>query len=138
MLPLVLSELSSECPWQEKCEYMTFQQNNSEIKKKESIWGVISCGLALITLACSIIFLLSATYFEISNPGAIDETSSIAIITGLMLLLILAASFLGTILGFIGIFQASKKKTFPVIGAFLNSIILVGLVVLVLFGLLSE
>lgn len=100
--------------------------------------GITSSGLALITLACFVILLLSATYFETATPGGMNKNSPVAIIIGLLLLIILASNFLGAVLGFIGIFQASKRKTFPVIGAFLNSLILVGLIVLVLFSLLSQ
>ena len=115
---------------------MSFQQQTFVTRKKESLWGILSSVVALVSLACFIVFLLLATYIETATPGGMDEASALAIIFGILILLIFIANLFGAVFGFIGVFQTSKKKVFPVIGAFLNLIILFGLIGIILFGVL--
>jgi hypothetical protein len=116
---------------------MSFQ-NQVVPKKKESVLGIISCVIALTSLAFFICLILVGVYLESATPGGMQEDSSISVIFGLFLILIIPVSFLGAVLGFIGIFQTSKKKIFPVSGAFLNSLLFGGMIVAILFGIMTQ
>ncbi len=78
-----------------------------------------------------------AAYLESSTPGGVDDKSPAAIIAGFGIVVTLFFIFLGVILGFAGLFQANKKRLFPVTGAFLNLLFLLGVIGVIVLGLLK-
>lgn len=106
--------------------------------KKESLPGIIATIIALMTGAALIVLVLLAAYMETTTRGGIDEESSAAMIIGLLFFAVIPVSFIGTILGFAGLFQKNRRKTFPVFGAFLNLTIFCAIIVLIIFGLLAS
>lgn len=106
-----------------------------QVEIKESLPGIISTVIALLLGALSIALILLAVYLETTTAGGIDEDSPSAIGIGLGLFAIAPLSFIGAILGFIGLFQKNRRRTFPVFGAFLNLALLCGLIGLILFSL---
>ncbi len=108
------------------------------LKKKESILGIISSLIAVVVIASFIVALLLVAYFESSDPGGIDGESTIAMLSGGVLILLVFVNLIGALLGFAGIFQHDKKKAFPVLGAFLNSAVLAAISSLIVFSAVSQ
>ncbi len=112
--------------------------NATPENKKHSILGIISTLLALITGSIMLSLFIFSAYLDATTPGGVDEDSPAAILAGLGIFLTLAFIFLGTLFGFVGLFQNDKKKLFPAIGSFLNLFLLLGVIGVLILALLGN
>ncbi len=113
---------------------------------RQSGLGIASFVIGLISIVVMIIGFVAtvAALREFISPdGTIDpatidpmEVGTSMIIGGLAILGSLAISFVGLILGIIGIVQKNRRKVFGIIGVVLNGLLLVGFLGLFVIGLL--
>ncbi|WP_432662978.1 hypothetical protein R9X47_20615 [Wukongibacter baidiensis] len=73
-------------------------------------------------------------YLEITTPGGLHEESMEAFIIGLVFLLGLFLSLIGTGLGIFGTIQKNRKKLFAVLGLIFNAVLILFGIVLMIFG----
>ncbi len=113
-------------------------QNQAPERKKESLPGIIATVLALLTGTVLVVLVLMVTYLETTTPGGVDEQAPLSIFLGFVLFAIIPVSGIGTILGFAGLFQRNRRRTFPVFGAFLNLVLFCSVIGLIVVGLLAS
>lgn len=113
--------------------------------QKHAGLGIASFILALAALlgvVLSLVLSVSfATQFTNADPTEIERALSegdaeLATIMGVGLLIIgsIGLSFIGLILGIIGVFIKNRKKVFSIIGIVLNGLLVVGSLFLVIIG----
>lgn len=108
--------------------------------------GISSVIIAVLaTFVIVILFIvagsLASTLFESQDPAAIDpqslqsspEATTLAIV-GIGILGSFLLYLLGLILGVAGIFQGRKKRLFGILGAVLNGLVLLAVVLLFVVG----
>lgn len=119
--------------------------NNKTAPNKHSGLGISSFILALVSmLGLVIAFIVSvAAAAQFINVDPVDIQSSIMeggeelssfIGAGLLMLLAICISFIGLLLGIIGIFIKNRKKVFSIIGTALNGLIVIGTVLMMAIG----
>lgn len=110
---------------------------NSAEPQKQSVLGIISVFTAIATAGVVLILFVFAGYLESATPGGVDEESAAAIIAGLGIVGSMIFFVIGAVLGFAGLFQTSRKKLFPIVGAFLNLFFVLGVAGMIVLGVLK-
>jgi hypothetical protein len=98
---------------------------------KHTGFGIASFIISLAVGFLDFVLVAIAGVLEATTPGGMDEESAGAILLGLSLFGLAFVNLIGIGLGFAGIFQARRNKTFAVLG------IVIGLLTLVTMGLLA-
>jgi len=102
---------------------------------RSAVLGLISCCLAVAALALGALIVALFIADESASPRSRE---AIEILGGLSVLAFFAAALTGLVLGLVGVSQAGQDRTFAFIGLYFNGLILVGFVVLVCIGFLTE
>lgn len=105
--------------------------------KKHSGLGIVSMFMGVTTGIITFVIFVFAGYLESNTPGGIDDESPLAIIMGAGILLTVFLIFVGTVLGFVGLFQKDKKKLFPAVGSFLNLFLLLGVIGIIILSFIK-
>jgi hypothetical protein len=99
---------------------------------KESGFGIASFVLGLIMLVAWFV-LVSAAAIGVAEGAS--ESSPLMIVIGLFMFAGFGANLVGIVLGIIAVSKSNVKKTFAIIGISLNSIVMLGVIILMLIGL---
>ena len=91
----------------------------------------ILAGLEIIT-----VFVIGIA-IEVQNPGWADQESPGLMLLGLLIMGGLIMSFVGLVLGIIGLVQGQRSKVFPVLGLGFNGMIILGVIGLIVIGVLA-
>lgn len=100
--------------------------------------GIASFIIALVVGFLAFALVAVAGVLEATTPGGLDEDSPAAMFLGLGLFALVFVNIIGLILGFAGIFQARRNKTFGVLGVVIGSLTLIGMALLLVFGALMD
>ena len=103
-------------------------------ERKNSVLGIISTAIGIVTGASIFTLFIVAGYLEISTPGGVKEDSPILVVVGLVAIGMMLMLLIEIILGVVGIFQSNKKKIFSVLGLIINLMILLGTIAAVIIG----
>jgi hypothetical protein len=100
-------------------------------------------GIASFIISLFVGFLAFALFavagvLEVTTPGGLDEDSPTAMLLGLGLFALVFVNLVGLILGFAGIFQARRNKTFAVLGIVIGGLTFVGMALLIVVGALMD
>lgn len=112
-------------------------EQTREDRIRHSLPGIIATVIALLNSAAVILLILILVYLDQASPQGIDDESPKAMALGAFLVLTVAGSFVGSVLGFAGLFQKRRRRVFPVFGALINLFILFALIGLTVFGLVT-
>jgi len=99
---------------------------------KHSGVGIASFLLSIISGVMLVVLVVIAGVMQASTPEGMDEEAPEVIALGLGLIGFLFGSFLGLVLGIIGLFQNRRKKIFAILG-----ILFGGLALFVVLGLMA-
>ncbi|WP_036718433.1 hypothetical protein, partial [Paenibacillus harenae] len=122
---------------------------------KQSGLGIASFVLALLSVVLIIVSIVFGTMFadqivnsdlalaDPSDPAAFQQTFEELggdvlvpiMIAGLSIIAAIGISFIGLILGIIGLFSKNRRKVFGIIGVVLNGLLVVGAILLIVIGL---
>jgi hypothetical protein len=118
-------------------EYSAVHANQGDIRPKHSGVGIASCIISITCAFLLFMFIVMAGVMEVSTPGGINEESIEAVILGMLILGVLAVTFIGLILGIIGLFQYNRKKLFAILGTAISTLALIVTGTLMLLGILT-
>ena len=110
------------------------RQTATGVVRRQSGLGIASFVVAIVAGVSAFALVVIAGVMEVSTPGGVDEESPLAIIVGLGLFAVVALSMLGIGLGFAGLVQADRLRTFGVLGLVFNILVILGLVGLMVVG----
>ncbi len=105
--------------------------------KINSVLGIISTVIASLAGAIVFTVIFAAAYLEFKTPGIADD-DSVAEIIGILIVLPIAGNLLGLIIGIIGFFEKNKSKLFAIIGTAMNSLIILIIAGIIIFGLVID
>jgi hypothetical protein len=99
--------------------------------------GIASCVISgCILIFCVVLFII-AGIMEASHPNIFDEEESPQVIVlGLLFILNLLASLIGLVLGIVAAALGNRNKLFAGLGIGLNSLLFLGIIVLMIIGAL--
>lgn len=111
--------------------------------RKQSRLGIASfvVGIASMLIFCIAIVLAIGYGISIaaSNPSIQSLQSSPTILAlGLLLFVSPVLSLVGTVLGFVAVFQNNTKKHFSILGLVLNILVILAFCVMFIFGLVGQ
>jgi hypothetical protein len=106
--------------------------------KRQSGMGIASFVISLLCGAGMLATFAYAGYVEATTAGGMQDTSPVAIMIGMAMLLIAGLLVVGLGLGIGGLFQPDRRKVFAVLGAVFNGLVLLGGVTLVAIGLAMD
>ncbi|XEC96415.1 hypothetical protein AB6A23_07685 [Paenibacillus tarimensis] len=120
-------------------------ESGQEVPLKQSGLGVASFIIGIVSIIAVIGCAIAATAgisefisangaLEIEDPESLQMNSAI-IISGLLILVSLGLSFIGFILGVIGLFMKRRRKVFGIIGVILNGLLVFGFGALIVAGI---
>ncbi|HVE58226.1 MAG TPA: hypothetical protein VNB22_15440 [Pyrinomonadaceae bacterium] len=101
---------------------MNAARSNLAIKKTHPKTGLISCGLAIVTGAVTLL-LFVASFIPERGTYAEQRFNNIFLVFGAAVAPLL--HFTGLLLGIIGAFIKDSKKVFPILGIILNGLPLI-------------
>jgi hypothetical protein len=105
---------------------------------KHTGFGIASFIIGLAVGFFDFVLFAIAGVLDATKPGGLDDESPAAILLGLILFGLAFINLVGIGLGFAGIFQARRNKTFAVLGIVIGLLTLVGVGVLVVLGLMTD
>jgi hypothetical protein len=100
--------------------------------------GIASCIIGGCTFVFALVLVVIAGVMEASHPGGIDENSPTAMFLGFLIFVCLIAALVGLVLGIVGATMRNRNKLFAGLGIGVNSLLLLGLLVLMIVGALTE
>lgn len=123
------------------------QHYGGQLAAKQSGLGIASFVIGLVSviaIVVAIVTVTSALMNLVSPDMAIDqqtimemsEAAGPIVTAGLFILLSLALSLVGLILGIIGLFARYRRKAFGIIGVVLNAFVLIGFFGMLVLSLL--
>lgn len=104
-------------------------------RQPHSVLGIASTVLAVLLFFAYIAVFAVAGIMAERQGGDLDENSPQAMVVGLAVIGLFGLSFLGLVLGIVGIVLPNRNKTFGWVGTALNAFILVGVCGLMCLGL---
>lgn len=102
---------------------------------KQSVVGIISFVISLLSFFSGIGLFFISGIIQMSMKGGVQSNPFVAQMIGLMAILLLLQSFIGSILGFVNLFEKSKKKVFGILGMIINTLVWVSYIVIIFIGL---
>jgi hypothetical protein len=105
---------------------------------KHTGFGITSFIIGLAVGFFDFVLFAIAGVLDATKPGGLDDESPAAILLGLILFGLAFVNLIGIGLGFAGIFQARRNKTFAVLGIIIGLLTLVGVGLLVILGLMAD
>jgi hypothetical protein len=103
--------------------------------RKHSGFGIASFVLALLFGLFEFAAVLAAGLMSTAAPGGIDEESPVAVLLGLAVCGGTLPLLIGATLGFVGLLQSHRNRTFAIIGLAFNAVALLCIGGLMLIGL---
>ncbi len=104
------------------------------LEKKHSRLGIAALIIGILVGMLLCILIVFAGVIEVSQPGSLTGDSVGAVLLGLLVIGGLLLNLIGIGLGIGGLFQQQRKKLFPILGISINSVILLGVCVLIAWG----
>jgi hypothetical protein len=99
--------------------------------------GMVSFAMALVAALGGVIATVLAVVLSMAVPPVADD-DPLMIVTVLVFLGSVVASFTGLVVGFVGAFQSDRNPTFGVVGLGVNAVVLLGMIVLIALGILAD
>ena len=98
--------------------------------------GIISLLIGVLAVVMDfIVFVMSAMSLNSEGVSTLDETSSAAMVIGLLAIFAWFLNFMGAVLGLIGLFQSERKLMMAFCGLVLNGLVGIGMLGVLLLGL---
>jgi hypothetical protein len=114
---------------------MTGPRGGEAMARKHSGLGIVSFIISLASgLLVFLIFVMLAM-IEVSEPGTVNEDSALAMLAGLLIIGLALADVVALVLGIVGAAQKDRKRVFPILGIIFSSCNLLGILMIVGFGL---
>jgi mannose/fructose/N-acetylgalactosamine-specific phosphotransferase system component IID len=109
------------------------EQNSRTLK--HSGLGIASFIISLAMGICVFFLLVIAGIMEVSTPGGMDEESPAAVIIGLFIIAALIVTLIGIGFGIAGLIQKNRNKNFSILGVIFNTLITLGVIVIMTIGI---
>src|SRR5437660_9399161 len=107
---------------------------------KHTGFGIASFIITLMVGFLAFALMAVAGFLDATTPGGLDEDSPAAMFIGLGLFALVFVDVVGLFLGFAGLFQARRNKTFAALGLGLaiGSLTLIGFAMWMAFGTIMD
>lgn len=102
--------------------------------QKHSGLGIASFIVSTIIGVLMFFLIIIAGVMEVSTPGGIDESSSSAMIVGLLMIALMIVDVVAVGLGIAGLTQKDRKKIFSILGIVFGVATIVGTIFLSIIG----
>ena len=109
------------------------RQRRGDESKPPSGLGMVSVGIfALMFIA--LLFLVVVAAIASAN-GPMNDNDPVAIITGLGIITCMGITFIGLVLGIVGVCQADRNNLTAILGSTFNAFLLFGVICLLCIGI---
>jgi len=101
---------------------------------KHSGLGIAAFVIAIVAGIALFLSFAVAGYLQVSRSGGMDEKSGLVMLVGLLIIGVCMVHLVGAALAIAGLFQAERRKVFPILGLVLNAVAILGTVGLIIVG----
>ncbi len=110
------------------------KQGEFTVDQKHSGLGIASFIVSTVVGFLTFLLIIVAGVMEASTPGGIDESSSSAVVVGLLIVACIGIDLVAFGLGIAGLMQKDRRKIFSVLGVVFSTATAVGTILLIVIG----